>query len=270
MAFDLLEKSAANGAPVELYEFTLGPNHWRYTSADEDQVMNGQTYTRAPVRRSKLEFSEELNRANLKIHLQRDNPVADLFRLYPPGAVVLVRVWRRHRGDGEFVLLWHGRVLNCEFVGGEAVLHTEPALTSLRRNGLRRFYQRQCPHVLYGPACRVAQSSYRASGALTVVSGAHVELTAAGLQADGYYAGGILSWGSQSGVVESRIILSHVGTALTLAAPIQDLAVGDTVDIYPGCDHTLATCDTRFGNADNYGGWPFIPGKNPFGGTTLF
>jgi len=270
MTYDTLERSLYDGAPVELYEFEMGPNRWRYTSADEDQLKDGQTYSKAPLMRSKLEISEELNRASMEIRVRRDNPVADLFRLYPPGAVVTVRIWRRHRGDAEFVLLWYGRILNCEFSSGEAILHSEPALTSLRRNGLRRFYQRQCPHVLYGSACRVAQSSYKVSGAVTVISGTGIEVTEAGTFADGYFDGGLLSWGSGAGVVESRIILGHLGTVLTLAAPVAGLAVGDTVDLYPGCDHTLSTCDGRFGNAENFGGWPYIPGKNPFNGTTIF
>jgi len=270
MTFDTLEKSAIDGAPVELYEFTIGPNHWRYTSGDENQVLNGLTFKREPLKRSKLEIGEEINRANLKIHLPRDNPVADLFRLYPPGAVMLVRIWRRHRGDADAVLLWHGRVLNCEFAGGEAILHSEPALTSLRRNALRRFWQRQCPHVLYSTSCKVSQSAYKISDQASAVNGTQVDVPAAAGQADGYYAGGIFSWGNPSGVVESRIILSHTGTTLTLAAPIHDLVAGDTVDISPGCDHTLSTCTGRFGNAENYGGWPYIPRKNPFGGTTLF
>jgi hypothetical protein len=31
-----------------------------------------------------------------------------------------------------------------------------------------------------------------------------------------------------------------------------------------GCDHSVSTCAARFGNLANYGGFPFIPTKNPF------
>jgi hypothetical protein len=29
-----------------------------------------------------------------------------------------------------------------------------------------------------------------------------------------------------------------------------------------GCDHTIATCRTRFGNAANFQGEPFLPGND--------
>jgi len=31
-----------------------------------------------------------------------------------------------------------------------------------------------------------------------------------------------------------------------------------------GCDHSVSTCAARFDNLANYGGFPFIPTKNPF------
>ena len=47
-------------------------------------------------------------------------------------------------------------------------------------------------------------------------------------------------------------------------------AVGDTIYLYPGCDRTLATCTAKFGNSANFGGFPFIPTKNPFGGSPIY
>ena len=37
------------------------------------------------------------------------------------------------------------------------------------------------------------------------------------------------------------------------------------VTLHPGCDRTLATCKGRFANQINYGGFPWIPGQNPYG-----
>lgn len=264
MTYDARESSAYSGNPVELYEFNRGSSYWRYTSGDEDIAWNAQTWERVPISRTALDETGELNRVNLEITLQRDNPVADLFRLYPPGDIVTVKIWRKHRDDAEAVVIWAGRVLNCEFKGGEAVLHTEPVYTSIRRNGLRRFYQRQCPHVLYGPSCGVNQTLYKASGPVIAISGNTIQVAAAGSFANGYFAGGYVSWLSGAWVTENRLITDHTGVTLTLSAPILGLAVGLSVDVYPGCDHTLSTCQTKFSNHANYGGWPYIPTKNPF------
>jgi len=270
MTYSVLEASAYSGAPVELYEFNRGVDYWRFTSADEDQTWNGQTFVRAALTRSTLDESSEMNKINLEITLSRDNAVADLFRLYPPGDVVTVKIWRRHRGDADAVLVWIGRVLNCEWRGGEAFLHSEPAYTSIRRNALRRHYQRQCPHVLYGAACGINRALFKVAGTVAAIGGNTVQVNAAGGRADGYFAGGFLAWNSAAGVSDNRMVTGHAGVTLTLAAPIVGLAVGDTVDLYPGCDHTLSTCKNTFANTLNYGGWPYIPLKNPFNLQTLY
>ena len=50
--------------------------------------------------------------------------------------------------------------------------------------------------------------------------------------------------------------------------PPQTLAVNDTVRVYPGCDRTPATCNTRFGNLTRFLGLgAMLPQRNPFGPT---
>jgi hypothetical protein len=36
------------------------------------------------------------------------------------------------------------------------------------------------------------------------------------------------------------------------------------VSYYPGCDRTRLTCSLKFGNIANFGGFPWVPQKNPF------
>ena len=57
---------------------------------------------------------------------------------------------------------------------------------------------------------------------------------------------------------------------LTLNLPFSDLTVGDTVKAFAGCNHTTEVCDGKFANLLNYGGFPFIPQKNPMDGTIIF
>lgn len=41
-----------------------------------------------------------------------------------------------------------------------------------------------------------------------------------------------------------------------------DIQVGDKVRVYPGCDHLIATCSTKFDNVINFRGEPLIPGQD--------
>lgn len=65
------------------------------------------------------------------------------------------------------------------------------------------------------------------------------------------------------------MITAHSGNVLTLVDGIDDLAVGSSVTLWPGCARTVNACADKFANLDNYGGLPFLPAKNPFSGDAL-
>ena len=44
--------------------------------------------------------------------------------------------------------------------------------------------------------------------------------------------------------------------------PLAALPPGTRVLLNEGCDHTLETCATRFANAINFQGEPFLPGND--------
>lgn len=74
---------------------------------------------------------------------------------------------------------------------------------------------------------------------------------------------GRLRWlnGPQTGI--SSIILANGPAGLVLDTPLPDTAViGQTVELREGCDRRLATCTTRFANAVNFQGEPFLPGND--------
>ncbi|WP_323033201.1 phage BR0599 family protein [Paracoccus sp. (in: a-proteobacteria)] len=106
-----------------------------------------------------------------------------------------------------------------------------------------------------------------------------VTIPEAAEQPDGWFRGGVLRFGAQLG-----FITGHAGAVLTLsrampelaaalAAPGVDPETSDPlpvlVDIAPGCDLRAATCAAKFGNLANFGGFPEIPGRNPFGGGSI-
>ena len=50
---------------------------------------------------------------------------------------------------------------------------------------------------------------------------------------------------------------------LGFAAPVGDwVAEGDALTLTAGCDRRFATCRTRFANAENFRGFPHIPGND--------
>lgn len=279
MSYSDYETSTFGGGPVELYEFSNGNMTWRYTSADETITHAGFSFTPEQITSAEMRDSQELNQLTIPLQVPRDNPVAQLFQFCPPTNQTTLIIYRAHRTDPSnatnFIVRWVGRVINSEYLGATVQLSCEPITTALRRLGLRRNYQRQCPHVLYGAMCGVVKDSYKLTTTATSHSGLTVNVPAT-LVANNY-AGGMLSWVSAIGQ-QWRFITGNTTNTLSVNMPFlatgdpygRDLPAGTSIDLYPGCQHTLTDCNTRFNNIANYGGFPFIPLVNPFGMTTLF
>lgn len=270
MTYAAFETSIQSGRPVEIYEFRNGSSYYRYTSADSDVVYGGNTYFAAPIARDAIEATSETARLALTISCARSLGVLDLFTLMPPPDVVAVSVRRLHAGDGNAIVLWLGRVLNVKLDNAAAEIHCESVYTSLKRVGLRRMYQKACPHVLYGPGCNLSRAAVVTTKTVSSVTGSMITLSGMGGYVDGYFAGGYLEWERTAGEFERRAIRTQAGGVLNVGFPIIGLAASATVYLYPGCDHTISTCESKFSNRRNYGGMPYFPTKNPFNGTILY
>jgi len=270
MTYATIEASAQAGRPVELYDFSIGAAHYRYTSADGDVSYGGNIYTAAPISRNAVEATSETARLALEIACDRSLGVLALFSTMPPEEIVAVTVRRLHAGDGEAVTLWIGRVLNVTWNPSSAAIHCESVYTSLKRAGLRRAYQKSCPHVVYGVGCTLNCASFVANKTVTTVTGNLLVIADMGAFADGYFAGGYLEWERTTGVFDRRAIRSQVGGTVVISFQIPGLVATEGIQLYPGCDHTLTTCTTKFANQLNYGGMPYFPEKNPFSGTPIY
>lgn len=274
MSYELIEVSRDDGRPVELIHISYSGNNWYYTSADRDLVYLGSTYKAIPCSRSKLEPTSDPSKSDMTFTFPRDIEVAEVFRVQPPSEVVSLTLFGQHYGDSEFVSLWKGRVVDAQWEGALVNLVGESVFASLRRPGLRRRYQYQCPHALYGNKCGVNRLLWKEEHPLGSVSGVQLQVNGAIGKPDDYYAGGYVTWANSLNLnVEKRMIRASVGASgvITLSNIPVALSSGQVVTLYPGCDHTLGAAGCgRFSNHENFGGTPFIPDKNPFGGSTIY
>ena len=227
------------------------------------------TFKAVPVQRSRIELGSEMGKKSLKVTFARDIEVAQAFIVAPPSELTLLKVYRLHRDDDETAVIWTGRVLNAEWRGSEAELNCEPVYISLKRVGLRRLYQRNCPHVVFGPTCGVNSVEFRVPGKVVQVDNHVVQVPEAAAHPDGYFSGGYATWVA-AGITEKRMITVHARDQVTFAAVPPGLQAGHNIIIYPGCDRTFAACQNKFNNGANYGGFPYMPTKNPFDGKPIY
>lgn len=271
MTFEAYEIAAQAATPVELYTFYAGSERFDYTSSDVEFTYLTRIYAPAALHRESIDDTGEVTKSSLRIACAHDFAIGDLFNPYPPSDIIRLELRRVHRTDTavEAMLIWTGRVLSCQWTGIKAELQCESLLSSMRRTGLRRLYQRNCPHILYGAACGVASAAFRHAATISTVAGTSISAAAFDALDDGYLAGGYLEWNNGTRT-ERRGIASHLGDTIVISHPIPEFAFGNSVFVFAGCDHSITTCDGKFSNSANYGGFPYVPRKNPFGGNSVF
>lgn len=122
-------------------------------------------------------------------------------------------------------------------------------------------YQAGCRYSLYGPGCEVSRIAHQID--TTVSSSASTSsnllVNDGGLPAD-WLAGGKVRITSGPNAGSTRTIKAHQPGSIELSYPLpHDVAAGDALSIWPGCDHTWATCKSKFNNGNRFSGMPFIP-----------
>lgn len=257
--------SVQSGRVRELYAFTDGATTWRYTSADRAVTAMTHTWESAPIGRGSIDETGEIHRAVLAITLPITDAFARGFVSDQADRQVSVTMWSEAAAD-DWAVAWRGRVVGASISGEVVTLNCESVFTSMRRPGLRARFTKGCRHALYGRGCGLDPDDFDTAGTVSAVAGAVVTVTGANAQADGWWVGGMLRGPDGT----TRMIVAHAGNNLTISRAIAGLAVSDAVLIYPGCDHTRGTCHTKFNNVLNYGGFPWIPQVNPFGGGSVF
>ena len=264
MSFDAYEISASNGQPVELFLLSLGNDTFYMTSADEDYTYGGTVYTATEISRGAFQQGSDQADKSLTVSLPSDHAFPARYAELVPGNRATLSIYRIHRNDSaqERTLYFKGVVQSIGFSNDlqQADLSVSPLATGLSRNIPRYTYQASCNHVLFDTHCKMISSLFRLDDTVAAITDTTVTMTGADAKADGYFDGGYLE--TEDG--DTRLILSHVGNTLTLIVPLSSEYVGQDVKLFAGCDHSLATCKTKFNNVVNFGGCAFVPTSNVF------
>lgn len=163
---------------------------------------------------------------------------------------------------------------------GQVVIKA-PGLYTAELRGLSQMIQNNLGDLLT-PTCRWTLGDINANGpvlnshctinltALKVASvpvtsvSSNQQFTASSLtQAPTYFSFGWMTWKTGANAGVSMDIQGHgAGGVILLQLPmINNVQVGDTFDIYPGCMKRFQQdCVTKFSNGVNHGGFPYLPG----------
>lgn len=270
MSFASVE-SAGRSEPVELFFFAREEEYWAYTTHDEDIVRLGITYRAALAKRTPFQQSEELNQVSTLVQISTRSPLGAMLRddgLDNVGGPLLMRLSLTHANDTAMAHPFFGEASALAKRGTYVEVTVEAALSLFRRKLLRVTGGVQCPAALYDSQCGVPMEDYEIIATVASITGRVVAMGSGAdpddtIQTPNYYAGGMLMHDRKRYFIERN---DNVGN-FTFNEPLPAALVGQTVSLFAGCDRSYLTCQSKFDNTRNFGGFPEFPKQNPFEGT---
>jgi len=268
MAFDTYEESLEQSQPVEIYIFQLGSEFFRYTSAEAQVSVGPIVYEPLAITRRGINQGPEEREQLFEVEMPTEGTIAERYVNIVPGPQATVRVERFQRLDGatpQRIVIFDGAVHSVSFKqqAKVAVVACQTLIAATSKPMPRFVYSSACNHVLYDSRCKVDRETgaFKHQGVVGGINGN--VLTVPGLAAfgNGWFQAGLVQ--AFSGT-DARMILKHTGDDITLLLPFPIPVTGTIVQVYAGCAHDPTTCQTKFSNLDNYGGFPFVPVSNPF------
>jgi hypothetical protein len=268
VSYDAENTGEETGRPIDLVEFGVGAEVFRFTGSEDALTVLSLAYEPVAINRDVATVGGEESRTQtISIRLPASHPFAAKYKGVPPGQKTTCTIKSVHRGDltdprVEFVGIV--RTVGFDDLGEEAEIFVLPLTGALLRTVPRFRFHGLCNHVLYDAGCGVNQALFTHVG----IGGATADpriITISNLDAAkgvGWATGGFVEVGG-----DNRGVWRHVATnTLVLAVPFRQSVGGATASVYAGCDHRYdGDCSsTKFDNQDRHGGFHFVPTKNPF------
>lgn len=278
--------------PVYLYRVTKDSNVKYYTSRSTDISATpaahtvdffepddffsridffAETFKAEPVLHSAIAATAKESKKLVTVKFSQTDAFAQRF-IGPLGiATTGMTIWHGFENDpdGEYLRMFLGEMLLVKPTWKTVALVCEDFSSAMKDKGLTDIMQRPCRHALYFGKCTLNLADYENAGTASAMTTTVVTVAEAAGQADGYYAGGIISYGGAL-----QLITGHTGASLTVLGSVGDLQADiatsgpQTVAIAPGCNRSMSDCDTKFSNSANFGGFKEMT-DSPFDGRSV-
>jgi len=263
LAFWIIQEDGdATSSPREVYELVADGRTYRYTTAARAVTYAAQTYEPLAGLVRTEPGLRPLDPQDVTITMPRSATfVTENAYGIPPGSMA-VTITRVEEVSGTGVEIWQGQIASISIAGKLASFRVPHFLDSAARTQIPAVYcQPSCPHQLYDDRCGVLRTSHDVATTVSTISadGRTITVASIGGNADQWARGGELVVRAGAADEERRTILDQVGAVLLVQHGFRDLDVSDSVTVYAGCDRLPSTCNTKFTNIANFGGFQYAP-----------
>lgn len=253
--------------PAELYHFWNNYNDYYLTSLDSAITYNANEYTPAVINRSGTQHSSDLTVSEITIDVHYLSDEASEYITSAPIDQTWLTITKVFTDQSplEGIVYFFGVIDSVSFKGQKATIKAS-GVEKILRNAFPKYrYQPRCNHKLFSTGCGVNAASYGITRTVTELSADGITVVVNSLNyEDNYFALGYIKPANYS----ERMIVEQVGRQLTLRSAIPGLAVGNSISMYPGCDKSPSTCESKYNNLgnpalDRFLGFIYIPNDNP-------
>jgi uncharacterized phage protein (TIGR02218 family) len=264
---------------AECYSFTLNNGVTAYfTSHDTNITFLGETYQAIPIKRSQVSYHSDLQVDKVDIDMglvgitvgTASYTIPQIIRReFLRNANVLIHLVD-YVTPTNYILLFEGWVTgDISYNEGIMSMSVGSLLDKLNEKFPKLIYSEFCNHQLYSSYCDLIKDNHKATGTVTVDVGSgylvYADIFDPTVLGSKFVLGEIkFTSGANNGVSRTikEVGSDPTGHACRVIKPFFDtITVGDTFDVWYGCDKTLTSCKTRFevNNVAHFLGFPFIP-----------
>lgn len=260
---------------ADLYTITtVQGDVFRYTNYDFDLAIAGQIYSSSgPIinrDRVRLSLGIEVDNLSISIDCIDDNKWngVNVVQAFHNGQLdgarfklerIFMDVNMPTDTSAGAIKLFEGRIIEPDLDRNSIQASVASDLDELNVQMPRNLYQPSCINTLFDSACSLLRQNFMVQ--TTIEAGSNTARILCQVnQPQGWFTQGVIEFldGGNAGL--KRTIRLHESGALLLTLPLLETPqAGQRIQVYPGCDKRLETCQNRFNNFAQFRGAPFIP-----------
>jgi len=241
-----------------------------FTDHDQNVTFGGVTHVAATgFTASEVQSSLGMNVDNLEVQgalSSSDLNEADLAAGRYDGAAI--EIWRVNWSNPSLGVLMRKGTLGQVKRGKTGFAVDVQGLMQQLNQPIGRAYNYSCDADVGDSRCKIdlTNPAYNGTGAVTAVTdNRRFMVSGLGSFANQFFTSGKLTWTAGANAGGAMEIKRHAISAGTVSIELwqamsEAVAVGDAFKITVGCDRTFTTCKTKFANAANFRGFPYMPG----------
>lgn len=262
---------------ADLYTLTTRSGTFRWTSADTNLTLSGNTWTAATeqgtqplIKRGTIRCVAGLETDVLDVDLYQGDyaqmlgvslALAAANGTFDGARVRVERVIMAAWGDTSngSLCLFEGVVAGVDISSAVVTLHVKSDLDALNRMMPRTLIMPGCANAFGDANCGKSLAALTVTGTATGSPTVYT-VPSARAEAAGYFNLGVIQMTSGPAAGARRSITGFSGGLFTVGIPFPAAPqAGDTFSAYPGCDRTFGTCGTKWANQGAFRGAPFVP-----------